>query len=102
VGAERPADGLDRRDAAALELDQLGHVVGEPEADDRLRVEGQDHHRSARDPAQLAEALLRIRPLVHGQHGHGRVDRAIVERQRLGHGVDRRSQMEGESDGVQS
>ena len=76
-------------------LEQPGHVVGQPEAVERLTVEGQDDYGTARHAAQFAEALRRIGPLMDGDHGHGGVDRVVVEGQRLGHGVDRGSQMDG-------
>jgi hypothetical protein len=70
-------------------LDQLGRVVGQPQAVEGLTVECEDHHGTARHPAQLAESLGSVRPLMDGQRGHGRVKGPLIEPEIFGRGVVR-------------
>lgn len=86
--AQGRADRVQGREASAFGCEELGGVVREPEAVQRIPVEGQHHDRSAGDAPQLAQALLRVRPLMDGERGHRRVDGVVVEGKILGDGID--------------
>ena len=88
-----PVNPRDRRVTAALGVDQLGDVVGEPEPVECIAVERQDHHRTARHVTKLAETAHVVGPLMHGDDRHRGVEGRIVERQRLGGSIDRRCAM---------
>ena len=91
--AQHGGDVLDRGEPAALDRDDLRHVVGQPEAGERVAVEGQDDDRAAADAAQLAQPGVQIRPLVDRDRGHRRVEAVVVEREPLGRRVDRGGQV---------
>lgn len=88
--AEGVPDGSHGGEPGLLDCPPLRHVLGEPEVAGTLDVQGQDDHWTTGHATQLGQAPCLIRPLVDGEDGHRRVDAGVVERQRLGDGVDRR------------
>jgi hypothetical protein len=74
LAAENFYNMVDGREAGLLGGDDLGHVVVEPEAQERLGVEGEDRHRAAADAAQLAQAAVEVAPLVDGDRRHRGVE----------------------------
>jgi hypothetical protein len=75
-------------EARALQLDALGQEAQLP-VGQRVEVEREHDDRAAGDAAQLCEPGLERIPVVDRDAGHRRVDRAVVQRQRLGARVDR-------------
>jgi hypothetical protein len=86
---------IDGGEARTLGGDDLGHVLVQPEVEQRLGIEGEDRHRAATDPTQLAQAGVDVTPLVDGDHRHRGVEAVVVERQALGRRVERGSKMKG-------
>jgi hypothetical protein len=58
--------------------DQRGIVI-QPPALKRFGRAGEDDDRPARDPSHFAQTRFKVRPLMHGGGGHGRVELAIRE-----------------------
>jgi hypothetical protein len=73
-----------------------GKYSNEPQADADLRIVREDHHRSASDAAELAQAALSFFvPVVEGQDGHRRVDGGVAQGERAGGSADRGGELAG-------
>jgi hypothetical protein len=70
--------------------EQVGEVVGEPEpVTDRPFVH--DDQLAAGDPGEFGQPGRRVPPVMHGKHRHRRIEDPVIERERLGQGLHRRS-----------
>jgi len=54
-------------------------VTNEPEPAENFDVHGHQHHPTADDPHKLADTLLDVLPVLHGEHCHRGVDRLIAK-----------------------
>ena len=101
LGPDLPAEParelLARREDAVVQLGDLGQVVAhEPHLSRHLRVVGDDHHRAAGDPAQLAHAALApLVPVVDGEDGHRGIDAVVAQRQPVRARPDGRRELRG-------
>ena len=75
---------LAQRWVAARQAHELGEVVAHQPVAGQRRLVPLKHDDAPRHARHLEQAGHRVAPVVVGEHGHGGVERAVTEGQRLG------------------